>query len=460
MRNHTARIILLGSLVLSGCATRYVERDPAREELADNVGDVVVSHSSEAIKKDPPRCLAVLPLTAAKPAFVPTDSVRKAIHSHLAPTGVRLIPIQKVDALIDPQRSVKENAAAISAASGCEAVITGEVIEKSSRFWGIYSEVKVGAKLQVYRLGIDKPIWTGRHTAVVRDGGVPLNPVSAISSAISAGSNLREEQVTRTTHDLARRLVYAIPGLKFNEESATQLAQTDQQAAERPAIAPLAKLKSEIEPMPANEAEQMLVKALNGPDWTSYRDREILAELLISKAPQNPLGYAEMTKVKLASGQGGLAVAYAKKLTEISPNDPDHQFLLGRAYLKVDKPAESLPSLLRAAGAKIPKPVYFSALGIAYAQQGRYELAVAAYQKSLELDPANTFTLLQLGMAQAFAGDEEEAADTIRRSIIIAIANNEKASAENGLNALSSLGLESQLSQDELRLIQEKVRKL
>lgn len=460
MRNHAIRIILLGSLVLSGCATRYVERDPAREELADNVGDVVVSHSSEAIKKDPPRCLAVLPLTAAKPAFVPTDSVRKAIHSHLAPTGVRLIPIQKVDALIDPQRSVKENAAAISAASGCEAVITGEVIEKSSRFWGIYSEVKVGAKLQVYRLGIDKPIWTGRHTAVVRDGGVPLNPVSAISSAISAGSNLREEQVTRTTHDLARRLVYAIPGLKFNEESATQLAQTDQQAAEKPAIAPLAKLKSEIEALPANEAEQMLVKALNGPDWTSYRDREILAELLISKAPQNPLGYAEMTKVKLASGQGGLAVAYAKKLTEISPNDPDHQFLLGRAYLKVDKPAESLPSLLRAAGAKIPKPVYFSGLGIAYAKQGNYPLAVAAYQKSLELDPANTFALLQLGMAQAFAGDEEEAADTIRRSIIIAIANNEKASAENGLNALSSLGLESQLSQDELRLIQEKVRKL
>jgi Flp pilus assembly protein TadD len=182
--------------------------------------------------------------------------------------------------------------------------------------------------------------------------------------------------------------------------------------------------------------------------------------MLISKVPQNPVGYAEMTKVKLASGQGGLAIVYAKKLTEISPNDPDHQFLLGRAYLKADKPAESLPPLLRAAGADIPKPVYLSGLGIAYTQQGKYALAVAAYQKSLELDPANTFTLLQLGMAQAFAGDEAEAADTIRRGIIVAIANNEKASAENGLNALSSLGLESQLNQAELKLIQEKVRKL
>ena len=460
MRNPTAHIILLCSLVLSGCATRYVERDPAREELADNVGDVVVSQSSEAIKKDPPRCLAVLPLTAAKPAFAPTDNVRKAIHSHLAPTGVRLIPLQKVDALIDLKRSVNDNAAAISAASGCEAVITGEVIEKSTRFWGIYSEVKIGAKLQVYRVGSDKPIWEGKHTAVVRDGGVPLNPVSAISSAVSAGSNLREEQITRTTHDLARRLVYAIPGLKFNEESASQLTQTDRESTEPSAIAPLAKLKAEIEALPVAEAEQALINALNGPQWTNYKDREILAEMLISRAPQNPLGYAEMAKIKLASGQGGLAIVYAKKLTEISPNDPDHQFLLGRAFLKADKPAESLPPLLRAAGADIPKPVYFSGLGIAYTQQGKYALAVAAYQKSLELDPANTFTLLQLGMVQAFAGDEEQAADTIRRSIIIAIANYEKASAENSLNALSSLGLDSQLNQEELKLIQEKVRKL
>ena len=453
-------IIALCSSLLVGCATRYVERDPAKQELADNVGDVVVSQSTEAIKKDPPRCLAVLPLSAAKPAFAPTDSVRKAIHSHLAPTGVRLIPLQKVDAVIDSRRSVKDNAATLLATSGCEAVITGEVTEKSTRFWGIYSEVKIGAKMQIYRAGIDKPIWEGRHTAIVRDGGVPLNPISAIGSAVSAGSNLRDEQITRTTHDLARRLVYAIPGLKFNEEPASQLAQQEQRLNEPPAIAPLAKLKAEIEALPASEAEQTLMRELTGSQWTSYKDREVLAELLIAKAPQNPLGYAEMAKSRLAAGQGGMAIAYAKKLIELAPNEPDHQFLLGRAYLKANKPAESLPPLLRAAGADLPKPVYFSGLGIAYAQQGQYLLAVAAYQKSLELDPTNGFALLQMGMAQAFAGDEEEAALSIRRSIIIAIANHEKASAENGLNALASLGLESQLNKDELKVIQEKVRKL
>lgn len=463
MSHYTVRFILfilLDSLLLSGCATRYVERDPSREELADNVGDVVVSQSSDAIKKEPPRCLAVLPLTAAKPAFAPTDSVRKAIHSHLAPTGVRLIPLQKVDALMDRQRSVIENAVLISASSGCEAVISGEVTEKSTRFWGIYSEVKIGAKLQIYRVGIDKPIWEGRHTAVVRDGGVPLNPISAVSSAVSAGSNLREEQITRTTHDLARRLVVAIPGLTFNEGGEARLAQADSQPSAPPAMAPLSKLKSDIEALPPAEAEQTLVRELNGPQWTSFKDRETLAEMLIAKAPTNLIGYAEMTRAKLAAGQGDMAVVYAKKLVELSPLDPEHQFLLGRAYLKANKPAESLQPFLKAAGADIPKPVYFSGVGIAYSQQGQYLLAVAAYQKSLALDPVNSFTLLQMGMAQAFAGDEQEAAVTIRQSIIAAIANHEKANAENGLNALASLGLESQLSQLELKLIQEKVRKL
>ena len=458
--NHRLFTIALCSLLLAGCATRYVERDPAKQELADNVGDVVVSLPSDSIKKDPPRCLAVLPLTAAKPAFAPTENIRKAVHSHLAPTGVRLIPLQKVDSVIEKQRSVKDNAAAILAAAGCDAVVAGEVTEKSTRFWGVYSEVKIGANLQIYRAGIDKPIWEGRHTAVVRDGGIPLNPISAISGAVSAGSNVRDEQVTRTTHDLARRLVYAIPGLKFNEEPVSQLAQQEKSDNQPAQLVPLAKLRAEVDMLNATEAEQLLVRELNGPNWTSYKDREVLAELLIAKAPNNPVGYADMAKAKLAAGQGGLAVVYAKKLVELSPLDSEHQFLLGRAYLKANKPADSLSPLLKAAGADIPKPVYFSGLGIAYAQQGQYLLAVAAYQKSLALDPANSFTLLQMGMAQAFAGDEEEAAVTIRQSIIAAIANNEKANAENGLNALASLGLESQLSQVELKLIQEKVRKL
>jgi hypothetical protein len=44
---------------------------------------------------------------------------------------------------------------------------------------------------------------------------MPLDVISAIGGVVAAGANVREEQLTRTTHDVARRLVAAIPNLKY-----------------------------------------------------------------------------------------------------------------------------------------------------------------------------------------------------------------------------------------------------
>ena len=448
--------------LVAGCATRYVERDPSREAVSDNFGDVVVSQTSDELKKNPPTCLGVLPLVAAKTEFAPTEDVRKAIHSHLAPTGVRLLALQKVDRLYDKRLSVKDNVAAINVATGCDAFIVGEVTDRNTRFWGVYSEVKIGAKLQVLRAGQDKPIWEGKHVAVVRDGGIPLNPITAVTSAVSASSNLREEQITRTTHDLARRLVHAIPGLKFQDELVADNAgknTVEPKTDSQPAIAPLANLKAELKDKSDIEIEKQLVNELSEGQWNN-KDREVLAELLITKAPQNPTGYAEMAKVKLATGQGGMAVMYGKKLVQLEPNNPDNQFLLGRAFLKAEKPEEAVPPLLKAAGAELPKPVYFTALGLSYSQQGKYGLAIASYKKALEFAPTDPFALLQLGMTQAFDGDEGTAALTIRQSMIAAIANNERASAEKSLTALQSLGLDTQLSAEDLRAIKDRIQRL
>jgi tetratricopeptide (TPR) repeat protein len=151
---------------------------------------------------------------------------------------------------------------------------------------------------------------------------------------------------------------------------------------------------------------------------------------------------------------------YGKKLVQLEPDNSDNHFLLGRAYLKAEKPEEATQPLLKAAGADLPKPVYFTALGLSYAQQGKYGLAIASYKKGLEFAPTDSFALLQLGMTQAFAGDEEDAALTIRQSMIAAIANNERGSAEKSLTALQSLGLDNQLSTEDLRVIKERIQRL
>jgi len=451
--------VALCTLLIAGCATRYVERDVSKSEVTDNFGDVVVSQTSDALKKNPPSCLGVLPLTATKDEFNPTDDIRKAIHSHLAPTGVRLIPLQKVDLLFKKDLSIKDNIAVLLTATGCDTYITGEVTDRNTRFWGIYSEVKIGAKLQMVRVGQDKSLWEGKHVAVVRDGGIPLNPVTAVTSAVSAGSNLRDEQITRTTHDLARRLVHAIPGLTFHDALVAE-APKENADTQPPKLAPLANLKLELKGLSDSEMEGRLVDELSGDKWAATKEREELIELLITKAPANPVGYREMAKSKLVNGQAGVAVLYGKKLVQLEPDNSDNQFLLGRAYLKAEKPEEATQPLLKAAGTDLPKPVYFTALGLSYSQQGKYGLAIASYKKALEFAPTDSFALLQLGMTQAFAGDEEDAALTIRQSMIAAIANNERASAEKSLAALQSLGLDNQLSTEDLRVIKERIQRL
>jgi Flp pilus assembly protein TadD len=446
--------------LLSGCATRYIERNPGEEALSDNFGDVVVSQAAEGFKKNPPTCLGVLPFGARKVAFEPTEEVRKAMHSHLAPTGIQLIPIQKINTVFDKNESQINNLRTIAKSTGCATLLVGEVIESSSRFWGIYSEVKIGAMIKIINANDGATLWEGKHIAVVRDGGIPLNPITALTSAVSAGVNLRQEQVTRTTHDLARRLVNAIPGLKFTETP--MLAEKISPPGEviQPQESSISAFKKSLKDKSDAEVETAIVDALASDQWPIIKDREELAELLITKAPQNPAGYRELVKSKLATRQGGMAVNYGKKLVQLEPQNPDNQFLLGRAYLDAEKPEQAVQPLLLAAGSDLPKPVYFTALGLSYSQQGQYTLAIAAQKKALELAPNDQFALLQLGMALAFADDEVEAAIAIRKSIILAIANNERASAVRGMNALQSLGLENQFTAEEFSAIQEKIQQL
>ena len=59
-------IVSMSVALVAGCATRYVERDVSKSEVADNFGDVVVSQTSDELKKNPPTCLGVLPLIAGK----------------------------------------------------------------------------------------------------------------------------------------------------------------------------------------------------------------------------------------------------------------------------------------------------------------------------------------------------------------------------------------------------------
>ena len=87
-------------------------------------------------------------------------------------------------------------------------------------------------------------------------------------------------------------------------------------------------------------------------------------------------------------------------------------------------------------------------------------MAAAAFRKSLELDKDNPFSLLQLGLAHVGMGDETEAAKIVRKSMIISIAANDAAAARRSLNLFKAMNLNTKISEEELKAIEERIEKI
>jgi len=331
----------LALALLTGCATRYVAGNVDKPGSGDGMVDVVAFETAADFSAKPPLCLGVLTLTLAKPEFGPADDVRKALHAHLAPSGIALVPLQKVDALTVKAGDEAQNLRAVAKGSGCDTLLSGEVTERSSRFWGVYSEVRLGASLRMTRISTGQVIWRGKHTAVVRGGGMPLDVISAIGGVVAAGANVREEQLTRTTHDVARRLVAAIPSLKYAPDRdlvATPAAPVPASGGAAPSVHAFI---SSVEKTPVPQLEGELVAALDGPNWNGPQDRIVIADFLLQKAPRSSRAMQEITSARLRLGEPDAALAMGTKALAIAPQNPELHFLQGRAYLQLDRPAEA-----------------------------------------------------------------------------------------------------------------------
>lgn len=258
----------LTMLALAGCVTpSYVDKDRtgARSAGLNSVLFSVTDH----FKVDPPRCIAILPFqaadgvnteapeqvfeTASEPemadermptrfeeaeshssalmgspggATMPgpngsvdpvtqmsvTDRVRRAMYAQLSPLEIRDVELSRVDAAVGDRRDGRRlDYSLIGARLGCDAVMVGTVTEYGSNFWGLYSQVVVGADLKVIRTRDGAILWEGSHVARSQDGTVPLTPIDAAMGLVRAASHLHSEQIHRVTDDLARRLVRTIP---------------------------------------------------------------------------------------------------------------------------------------------------------------------------------------------------------------------------------------------------------
>lgn len=255
-RMRLASVLGLAIPLLAGCITpSYVNQGDDANAPDGAIVDPVSYEVYEAFHQSPPKCIAILPFTAAEmdrpfdysPSYdfedkegldmmvasgsiqgrtridpgtddtLPVtdeqlESIRRAFYSQLSPHGTRDVELMRVDAALQMMSPDERNDfRKVGLTLGCDAIMIGSVTRCGTTFLGVYSRVSVGADVKIVRAWDGEVLWEGQHIAASHGGSVPTSPLAIPFTLIDAITNVRGEQHERVTGDLARRLVGTIP---------------------------------------------------------------------------------------------------------------------------------------------------------------------------------------------------------------------------------------------------------
>jgi Flp pilus assembly protein TadD len=98
--------------------------------------------------------------------------------------------------------------------------------------------------------------------------------------------------------------------------------------------------------------------------------------------PAEPQVHLQLAKAYEASDNWMGAVEELRRAVEIAPQEPEYSYLLGKAWMKVSEWSYQRIAHLNPDSARLHQ-----ALGQEYAIQGRYDLAIDAYQQAAHADP-------------------------------------------------------------------------
>ena len=115
------------------------------------------------------------------------------------------------------------------------------------------------------------------------------------------------------------------------------------------------------------------------------KNAEAIAQLqhAARSMPQEPQVHLQLAKAYKASENWIAAVEELQKVANLDPREAEYSYLLGRAWTEL-----SAWSFERLARLNPDSARLHQALGQEYAMQGKYELAIAAYQRAARSDPS------------------------------------------------------------------------
>jgi len=138
--------------------------------------------------------------------------------------------------------------------------------------------------------------------------------------------------------------------------------------------------------------------------------------------PDNYIACQQCSICLLQQGNYNLSLEYAIRSIAINGSDSLSYFCAGQAYKGLNNVDLAIDMLLEATRADEFAPRYWSALGRAYLdtnKQSSLSLALAAYTKSINLDPTDPFLMYVLSQIEAQLGDSTQAIRRLEQALTL-----------------------------------------
>lgn len=206
-------IILFGSLYLTGCVIAGKKTAIVSDIKTAFKGTYKVDPYME---KHMPQTIAVLPFIDESKSQKGAEIVRRGFYNHFSSLPYKDMELFRVDhelrkaGLYDSDTINKTPPEKFKEILNVDAVIYGKISNFDKLFAGMYSQVSVGAEIEMYDTQ-GHYLWTGKHVARIHEGGISTTPVGIVASIIFAAMNIRDIQLLRACDDLFRDMVKTIP---------------------------------------------------------------------------------------------------------------------------------------------------------------------------------------------------------------------------------------------------------
>jgi len=213
-------VMLLLFFSVQGCvvATKQTAISPQIKTLFEGTYKV-----DPYMEKHKPRTVAILPFVDESRSKKGTDTVRKHFYNHFSSLPFKDMELYRVDHLLrkaglnDPEGIKNMPPEELGKILNVDAVIFGSISNFDKIFAVVYSQVSVGAEMEMYETKTGHFLWSGKHVARIQEGGIATTPIGIIATLIATSLNMRDIQLLRACDDLFRDMVKTIPAPSISE---------------------------------------------------------------------------------------------------------------------------------------------------------------------------------------------------------------------------------------------------